>query len=258
MNEYLENIKCTGNPDMSYEARRSYVEDYSDFMKDSYECVENFRGDTLCSFGWTFGGLNKTSIKFNPKLRSYGRLFNEEEIEIIEEFRLNYHCKANFAVLPYKLNIWRGAFKEGTNDNWGNGQCDYPDIFLGLIRSYYLGINIPEIARKHILEYADWLDWFGRGEDGWQHFVNYYKFIPYVNEAYEVKDLFAMPNVYQKKDCAELVGLHHGWDYCLPLCSIEGRNVDLQTGKQRALNFAKNSLWIWEERSKLLIAHKSA
>lgn len=243
-----------GDPDMSYEAMRSYMIDYPDFMKNPCKCIKGFRGDTLQSVGWTFGCPNKSSIQFIPSLRSYGRLFNEEEIQVIDKFRLNYHCIANFAVLPQQINIWRGTLKEGVNDNMGNGQCDYFDIFLNLVRSYYLDINIPKEARCQIEKHKEWLDWFGIGENGWRTFVAYYQFFPYVNSEYEVKDLFAKNSIYQKEECKELVGLHHGWNYCLPLCSVDGRKVDLMIAKERALNYAHNSLWIWRERSNLFTA----
>lgn len=257
-NQYLRNITNVKDPDMSKDARVSYMLDYPDLMEDTGKCKKGYRGDTLQSCGWTFGTANKFSIKFNPYVRSYGQLFNEEEIKIIDKFRLNYHCIANFAVLPQQLNLWRGAYKEGFNDNLGNGQCDYFDIFLDIIRSYYLNQTMPCDAKTEINKHKEWLDWFGRGEKGWRSFVNYYNFIPYVNSLYEVKDLFAIPSSYQKNDCQEIVGEHHGWDYCLPLCSSSGKSVSLEMGKQRALNYVKNSLWIWEERSKLFTISKSA
>lgn len=253
-NQYLQNITSEKDPDMSDEARVSYMLNYPEFMDDDNKCKNGFRGDTLQSCGWTFGKANKFSNKFNPKERSYGRLFNEEEIKIIDKFRLNYHCIANFAVLPQQLNIWRGAIKEGLNDKLGHGQCDYFDILIDIIRSYYMNQSMPLNAKTAIFKHKEWLDLFGRGEKGWRSFVDYYNFTPYVNHLYEVKDLFAMNSSYKKTDCQEIVGVHHGWDYCLPLCSSNGAIVSLEIAKQRALNYAENSLWIWEERSKLMDA----
>ena len=123
---------------------------------------------------------------------------------------------------------------------------------VNLIRSYYLRIKISANAEYYILKYQEFFDWFGKDEKGWRSLVEYFKFFPYVNVKYEVKDLFAVPSVYQKVDCQELVGSYHGWDFALPLCSEDGREVDLITGKERALNYVLNSLWIWKERSKLL------
>lgn len=256
-NQYLKNITSTSDPDMSQEAMDNYILNYPDFMENG-KCKKGFRGDTLQSCGWTFGTANKFAIKFNPKLRSYGRLFSEDEIKIIDKFRLNYHCVANFAVLPQQLNIWRGAYKEGFNDNLGNGQCDYFDILLDIIRSYYLNRAMPQDAKMEISKHKEWLDWFGKGDEGWRTFVGYYNFTPYVNSAYEVKDLFAKHCSYKSNACQEIVGVHHGWDYCLPLCSSNGAIVSLEIAKQRALNYVKNSLWVWEERSNLFTGTKSA
>lgn len=251
-NDYLKPVVSNVDPDMSREALASYMLDYPDFMETSFKCKEGFRGDTLQSCGWTFGKENKFAEQFNSKSRSYSPLFTPEEIKIINQFRRGYHCKANFALMLGEHNLWRGGFKAGFNDNYGKGQCDYFDIYLNLIRSYYLKIKISVNAEFYILKYQEFFDWFGTNEVGWRTFIEYYRFLPYVNIKYEVKDLFAVPSIYQKVDCRELVGSYHGWDFALPLCSADNSEVSLMTGKQRALNYALNSLWIWEERSKLL------
>ncbi len=252
--DYLRPIICGCDPDMSREAMSSYMADYPAFMESPFQCKEGFRGDTLQSCGWTFGSGNKFSTEFNPNLRSYASLFSAEEVELINEFRFGYHCKANFAVLPAELNRWRG--RRGPNSRWGKGQCDYFDIFLTLIRSYYLKLELPEKAQFYILKHKRWMDWFGKGEEGWRAFVDYYRLNPYVTLSYEVKDLFADPVSYRRADCNELTGSHHGWDFCLPLCSADGKKADLAVGKERAVNYAGNSLWIWQERSKLLVKRR--
>lgn len=252
-NDYLKPIVSNLDPDMSREALQSYAMYTPEFMVTPLKCKEGFRGDTLQSCGWTFGEKNKFAEQFNSNLRSYSPLFTLEEIEIINEFRRGYHCVANFALLLRDHNLWRGGFKKGFNDNYGRGQCDYFDIYLNLIRSYYMGIEMPISAQPYILKHQEFFNWFGKSEVGWRAFVQYYNFLPYVNAGYEVKDLFAMPSIYQKVNCSELVGTHHGYDFALPLCSEDGSKVSLMTGKSRALNFVKNSLWIWKERSRLLI-----
>lgn len=63
------------------------------------------------------------------------------------------------------------------------------------------------------------------------------------------KDLFATYEQYSKKDCTEVVGTYHGWDYCLPRCSKEDKTVPIIDVKNRADNYAVNSLWIWKERT---------
>ena len=255
-NDYLEPIVSNVDPDMSREALMSYMHDYPDFMDAPFKCKSNFRGDTLQSCGWTFGKENKFADKFNSKLRSYSPLFTPEEVQTINRFRRAYHCTANFALMLEEHNLWRGGFKKGMNDNHGRGQADYFDIYLNLVRSYYLRIKMPASAEFYILKYQELFDWFGSGDVGWKNFVEYYKFHPFVNVKYEVKDLFAMLVIYQKVDCHELVGSYHGWDFALPLCSADGSEVSLMTGKQRALNYVLNSLWIWEERSRLLIRNQ--
>lgn len=255
-NDYLEPIVSNVDPDMSREALMSYMHDYPDFMDAPFKCKSNFRGDILQSCAWSFGTENKFSDKFNSKLRSYSPLFTPEEVQTINRFRRAYHCTANFALMLEEHNLWRGGFKKGMNDNHGRGQADYFDIYLNLVRSYYLRIKMPASAEFYILKYQEFFDWFGSGDVGWKNFVEYYKFHPFVNVKYEVKDLFAMPVIYQKVDCHELVGSYHGWDFALPLCSADGSEVSLMTGKQRALNYVLNSLWIWEERSRLLIRNQ--
>lgn len=134
------------------------------------------------------------------------------------------------------MNLWREAISIDLNDHFGIGQCDYFDIFLDLVRSYYLDLNLPKVARSQLLNHQDWFNFFGVGEEGWYTFVDYYHFKPYVNYKYEVKDLFASYEQYSKKDCTEIVGTYHGWDYCLLRCGKENRTVPIIEAKNHAYN----------------------
>lgn len=58
------------------------------------------------------------------------------------------------------------------------------------------------------------------------------------------KDLFATYEQYSKKDCTEIVGTYHGWDYCLPRCDKDDKTVPITDAKNRTYNYAVNSLWI--------------
>ena len=134
------------------------------------------------------------------------------------------------------MNLWREAISIDLNDHFGIGQCDYFDIFLDLVRSYYLDLNLPKVARSQLLNHQDWFNFFGVGEEGWYTFVDYYHFKPYVNDKYEVKDLFASYEQYSKKDCTEIVGTYHGWDSCLLRCGKENRTVPIIEAKNHAYN----------------------
>lgn len=51
---------------------------------------------------------------------------------------------------------------------------------------------------------------------------------------FNTKDLFVPYEQYNKKDCTEVVGTYHGWDYCLSRCSKEDKTVpimDLERNK---------------------------
>lgn len=61
------------------------------------------------------------------------------------------------------------------------------------------------------------------------------------------KDLFASYEQYNKKDCTELVGTYHGWDYCLPRCDKDDKTVPITDAKNCAYYYAVNSLWIQKE-----------
>ena len=69
---------------------------------------------------------------------------------------------------------------------------------------------------------------------------------------YKFKELFAPYEQYSKKDCTEVVGTYYGWDYCLSRCDKEDCTVPIIEAKNRAYNYAVNSLWIWRERNILL------
>ncbi|WP_295134877.1 hypothetical protein [uncultured Catenibacterium sp.] len=90
-----------------------------------------------------------------------------------------------------------------------------------------MNLNVPEDARNQFLNHQDWIYFFGNGEDGWYSFVDYYHFNPYINNKYEVKVLFVPYEQYSKKDCNEVVGTYHGWDYCLPRCSKDDQTVPI-------------------------------
>lgn len=83
-------------------------------------------------------------------------------------------------------------------------------------------------------------------EVGWYSFIDYYHFNPYVNNKYEVKDLFAPYEQYSKEECNEVVGTYHRWDYYLPRFSKDDQTVPIMEVKNRAY-YAVNSLWIWKE-----------
>jgi len=96
-------------------------------------------------------------------------------------------------------------------------------------------LNVPEDARNQFLNHQDWIYFFGNGEEGWYSFVDYYHFNPYVNNKYEVKVLFAPYEQYSKKDCNEVVGTYHGWDYCLPRCSKDDHTVPITDAKKSCI-----------------------
>lgn len=243
---------CTTDPDMSGNALEFYSLIFPEYIDSVSHLKEGFRGDCLISLGWTFGTANKTG-NFDVRQRSYHRFFNNEEINLFYLFQKAYHCCANFVVMPRTLNTYRGGYRLGDNDNKGYGSCDYPDIFLNIVRSYYLGEKMSKRAGNYVFPYKSWLDTFGNGEAGWINFVNKNYLNPFVNENYEVKDLFSSLTAYKNPFCKELVGSHHDFDRCLPRCGQEqGATVSLPVAHSRAVNFIKNSLWIWEKRAELI------
>lgn len=98
-----------------------------------------------------------------------------------------------------------------------------------------MNLNVPEDARNQFLNHQDWIYFFGNGEEGWYSFVDYYHFNPYVNNKYEVKVLFAPYEQYSKKDCNEVVGTYHDWDYCLPRCSKDDHTVPITDAKKSCI-----------------------
>ena len=77
--------------------------------------------------------------------------------------------------------------------------------------------------------------------------------MPFVNDEYLVKDIFADNSSYKSQKCNELIGEHHDFDWCLPRCSKNGEEITPQIAKERAINYIKNSLWIWAERAEILL-----
>ena len=69
---------------------------------------------------------------------------------------------------------------------------------------------------------------------------------------YKFKELFAPYEQYSKKDCTEVVGrIMGGTTVCLDVIK-KNCTVPIIEAKNRAYNYAVNSLWIWKERNILL------
>lgn len=251
---YLKNIICDCDPDMSDEALDFYRDFFAEYF-DKERLIPYFRGDCMNSLGWTFGKKNKEGT-FNPHFRSYTRLFTKEDIDLFYKFREVYHSKANFIILPSRLNSWRGSYRKDDNDNYGYGTCDYFDVLLSLIRMYFYKENICDRALSYIEPYKGWLESYGAGESGWVRFLKKNYLMPFVNNLYMVKDMFANHDMYKNTNCKDLLGSHHGFDYCLPGCSKNGEDVTMKTAKDRVVNYMLNSLWIWDERASLFLQEK--
>ena len=243
---FLKTITTVVDPDDSPQAKAFYFRFFPEYMQSETILAPGFRGDTLISLGWTFGARNKTG-SFNPSLRSYTRLFEKEEIQLFYKFRSQYHSVANFVVFPCTLNVFRGSLQNSNNK--GQGTCDYPDIFLEQVRKFYLNLPITEKESQYVIPYASWLNYYGTGLSGWKSFLRKNYLLPFVNKNFEVKDLFAPPMEYKNDATKDLVGTHHGFNYALPRCSPNHTKAPLPLGKERALNFLNNALWVFESRA---------
>lgn len=231
-------INSCKDADMSDEALSFYEQFFPELKKDIPQIM---RGDTMCSFGWTFGEENEDSGCF-VKCRSYTKSFTTKEIEIFNSFKKGYHSLPNFWIFPKILNNWRGYNADGCD---GENQNDYFDIFLNLVRDYYL--EKEKLSSKIVETFnkcEKWLNQYGTHHIGWVEFINKSFLNPFVNINYTVKDLFSKPDEF-KLDNAPVVGSHHGYGWGLP-----GYTID---PKQNAINYAMNSLYIWKQRTELLI-----
>lgn len=254
--ELIENIISDCDPDMSDEALKFYRHFFKEYFDETQKLNPYYRGDCINSLGWTFGANNKDG-SFKANARSYTRLFTKENIELFYRFRKGYHSKSNFIILPHGLNIWRGEYRECDNDNYGYGTCDYFDVLLSLIRKYYFYEPMSTRMRSYVDPYKNWLNTYGYGESGWRTFIKRNYLMPFVNEEYLVKDIFADNSSYKSNECNELIGKHHDFDWCLPRCSNNGEEILLSIAKERAVNYMKNSLWIWDERANILLTQQN-
>lgn len=231
------NFNGYNDADMSDEALLFYNYFFPEFKKD---IPKTMRGDTMCSLGWTFGSENKYKNDF-VRCRSYTKSFNPEEIKIFNSFKKGYHSLANFWIFPRNLNRWRG-YDDNSYD--GKNQNDYFDIFLNLIRDYYLEkIKLSSNIVNTLGKYENWLNQYGIGHAGWIRFVNKNFLNSFINVNYTVKDLFSKPEEF-KSNSAPVVGTYHGYGWGLPGYT--------ENPKESAINYAKNSLYVWEKRAELL------
>lgn len=236
------------NFDFTNEIRTYKDPDDSDLAKKYYSSFfewsnESMRGDTICSFGTTFGACNKSTkseLKVLVDGRSWKRgytkdIFEDEHIKKeVHNFRRKYHSLANFWIMPRTLNTWRGRRVQG----------DYFDIFLDCIRNFYLNNNQNPLEVKNRFNekgVKNWLDSFGEKEEGWRNFIKLNYLSAYVREVtLEVKDIFS--ENFQDKDADE-VGTYHEYGKSLPQ---DSKN---QSPKDSATNFVNNSLWAICERA---------
>ena len=207
-----------------------------------------FAGDTICSLGTTFGICNKQGkfeslIDGNMWKRSYTKIMKSVDEYIFYLFRDGYKKIENYIFIPLELNIWRG--KEDKDVKGLPNQGDYFDLFFDLVRNWYTDKeknteNVNNMLSKH--DY--WFDKLGNGEQGWKNFIEHYMCKSMVNIDYTVKDIFSLPEEYNQS-MAPVVGTYHSYGSALP------QHTD--NPKMSAMNYAKNSLWIWKQRQEEII-----
>lgn len=239
--DFSKEIITYKDPDMSDEAISFYQLYFPDQAKDIGTDSKNtqleMRGETMCSLGWTFGIVNKKDDFVS--VRSYTNDMTVDEIDKFYVFRKQFHSLANFCVIPRILNVWRGSFRGN-----GRSQGDYFDIFLNLIRDYYYKKLIPSNVQEIFNICKDWFSYYGIGFTGWKCFIDSNYLNPFVNTDYTVKHLFANPEDFIKEKGAPIVGSNHELYHPFPWGKA--------ASKQCAMNFCNNSLYVWEQRTKLL------
>jgi hypothetical protein len=239
--DFNKEIITYKDPDMSDEAISFYQLYFPDLAKDIGTYSENthleIRGETMCSLGWTFGVTNKNNDFIS--VRSYTKDMTVDEVDKFYVFREKYHSLANFCLIPKILNIWRGSFRGN-----GRSQGDYFDIFLNLVRDYYYEKELPSNVQEKFNLCKDWFSYYGVGDEGWKCLIDANYLNPFVNTDYTVKDLFANPEEFIKEEDAPIVGTYHLHYHPFPW----GKKAP----KECAMNFCSNSLYVWEQRTKLL------
>lgn len=238
--ELTKQIISIVDPDMSDTARKFYKEYFSEIEAG---IGKGMRGETLVSLGWTFGSSNKQNDKRFEVKRSYTQLYTEKDIESFYIFKNRYHTLVNFCVWPAELNCWRGYFD-------GKNQGDYPDIFLELIRQYYVNSDmLPKHVFNKFNKFKHYFNMFGNGKTGWKKFIDYNYFRELCNSEYEVKDIFA-PSEFYRTDKAPLVGTYHqyGENNVLP--------DSTEDPKQSSVNYMYNAFYIWDKRAEEMSVDK--
>lgn len=247
-------------PDKSVKAQEFYDDIF--YSQPEFCNMKNkeLAGETICSLATVFGE-NKDPYKPFEKLvsshnsngwkRGYTQKFSDEDIRLFYEFRANYHNNENHCLLPRQLNCWRGTDGSFGEYSPNFNQGDFIDVFLNLVRNYYINMeNNTEEVNRILDEHIEYFKAFGTGEQGWFNYICKNLFTPLVNmDTYTVKDLFAPPEEYKQK-CAPIVGTYHsyGRGNALP--------QDMADPKESAINYAKNSLWMWEQRAKIISGDK--
>ncbi|MBR5480067.1 MAG: hypothetical protein IKU84_07795 [Clostridia bacterium] len=137
-------------------------------------CV-NICGDTLNSVRTALKSIGYTS---NLSIQTFITSANTlKSIKGLEEFLSVYHTIGNFMPIPKGCNKPRG--EGATKDFW--------DLALKIIYEYYyLGINniVKIVGKGKVKDYKEWLDKFGKEQEGWKNFIKRNYLEPFVESDY--------------------------------------------------------------------------
>lgn len=143
---------------------------------------ERMRGDTLISFNTVFkvryaegddlpAGAWPGDV--SPYLWARKKTWMEGvSPRLVECFRRQYHCLANFMPMPWGLNRWRGFTVDAATGIKNPGLRDFPDLFFDQVRKWYLGSrDVHPLAKEEFDAYRTYFDRFGEGEAGWRAYA---------------------------------------------------------------------------------------
>ena len=173
-----------------------------ELLLNSYEDKLSFRGDTaincmsilmqIVKYENSCDITKKQTTVVNEMLKNSCLLKDDDLRNLLEKHAMLCYSVGNFYPIPFKkfergrfsLNTAKGrCISEGYKDNYFD---DDMFVFLEDIYIYFVenGKTRDAVGERISNAYTGWIDYFGKGIDGWKRFVKVYYLDSFVDDNY--------------------------------------------------------------------------
>lgn len=189
-----------------------------ELLLNSYDDNISFRGDTAINFMSILiqivkyensCDITKKQIAVVNEMLKNSYLLNENELRnLLEKHAMLCYSVGNFYPIPFRKFV-RGRFSLNT----AKGRCitegykgNYFDddmfVFLEDIYWYFIenGKARDLVGERISNVYTEWIDYFGKGIEGWKHFVKVYYLDAFIDDKYHPLQFWKVTDSGMKTD----------------------------------------------------------